>query len=567
MVLLNPQNYQREHLDPRAKEIMLKTIDFFENKGLKKMKEEDKNFSWYQDYCDFLAKEQIFADLLTPTAVGGSDARWDMWRVGEFNEVAGFYGLHYQYLYQVTILGLGPIFLGNNEKVKQDAARLLKEGHLFAFGLSERDHGNDIYSSEMRLIPNGDGTYKARGSKYYIGNGNIAARVSVFGKFEDTGEYVFFAVDSQHPKFELVKKIDTNGAHSAYVSEFNLNDYPITEDDILSRGQHAWDSALNTVNIGKAMVGWASLGEAEHALYECLHHSCNRDLYGKPVYAFPHVRRLFTDSFLRIMAMKLYALRAMDYFRSSSDEDRRYLMFNAILKMRGCLQGEKVATQLLDIVAAKGMEQDTFMEMFIRDACMMPRLEGTTHVNMALINKFWKAYYFDQVDFPEIPRRNDIADDAYLFNQKAGKLSQVKFGDYSRAYQGVELENVKLFFQQVELLKEFLAKATPDAEQMANVDYKIAVGELLTTVAYAQLILENCKIYNIEDELVEEIFAFLIRDFATYALTLRNTFVQRADQIEVINKMFIDPKMDVERYERIWNNHVLTLANTYVINQ
>lgn len=566
-VLLNPKKYNREHLDPRAKEIMLKTIDFFENKGLNKIKEEDKNFSWYEDYTEFIGKENIFADLLTPAGYGDADSRWDMWRVGEFNEVAGFYGLHYQYLYQVTILGLGPIFLGQNEKVKHDAAKLLKEGKFFAFGLSERDHGNDIYSSEMRLIPNGDGTYKARGSKYYIGNGNIAARVSTFGKIEDTGEYVYFVVDSQHPRFELVKKINTSGAHSAYVSEYNLNDYPITEEDILSRGPKAWDGALCTVNIGKAMVGWASIGESEHALYECINHTCNRELYGKPVYAFPHVRRLFTESYLRVMAMKLYALRAMDYFRSSSDEDRRYLMYNAILKMKVCMQGEKVATMLLDIVAAKGMEQDTFMEMFIRDASMMPRLEGTTHVNMALVLKFIRSYFSGSSELSELPKRNDIANDGYLFKQLGGKLGNVKFGDYSLPYKGVELGNVKLFFQQVELVKEFLLKTPPTAEQAKNVDYMIALGELVTMSAYGQLILENAKIYKVADYVVEEIYAFLIRDFAAYALTLRSTFAQSAEQNAQLSKMIIDPPVNTERFEKVWAEQVLTLKDQYIQNK
>ncbi|MEA1960650.1 MAG: acyl-CoA dehydrogenase [Bacillota bacterium] len=567
MVLLNPQNYHREHKDPRAKEIMLKTIDFFENKGLAKMKEEDKEFAWYQDWENFIAKEEIFADLLTPAGYGKEDSRWDMWRIPEFNEVAGFYGLHYQYMCQVTVLGLGPIFLGKNEAVKHKTAKLLREGGLFAFGLSERAHGNDIYSDEVTLYPNGDGTWKAKGNKYYIGNGNKAALVSVFGKFADTGEYVYFVVETKHPNYELVKKINTSGAHSAYVAEFNLNDYPITEADILSTGDDAWNGALNTVNIGKSLVGWASIGESEHALYECLHHTCNRELYGKPVYAFPHVRRLFTEAYLRILAMKLFGLRSADYFRSATDEDRRYLMYNAILKMKVCGEGDKVSQMLLDIVGAKGMEQDTFMEMFIRDAGMMPRLEGTTHVNMALINKFMKPYFFGPIDLPEIPKRDDIADDPYVFRQKAGKLKEVKFGDYSKCYEGMNQVNVLKFREQVELLKDFLAKNTPSAEQAKNVDYMIALGELLTMCGYAQLILENCKIYNIEDDLIEEMFAFIIRDFARYALMFRSTFTQTPEQLETINKMIIDPIMDTERYERIWETKVLPLKDVYVINE
>ncbi|MGE5396755.1 MAG: acyl-CoA dehydrogenase family protein [Chitinophagales bacterium] len=567
MFLLNPKKYDREHMDPRAREIMLKTIDFFENKGLAKIKEEDKDFTWYEDYCGFLAREGIFADLLTPAGYGNPDSRWDLWRVAEFNEVSSFYALHYQYLYQVTILGLGPIFLSKNEKVKNDAASLLREGKFFGFALSERDHGNDIYSNEMMLIPNGDGTYRAKGNKYYIGNGNIAARLAVFGKSSDTGEYVFFVVDSQHPSFELVKKINTSGAHCCYVSEFNLNDYPVKEEDILSRGPEAFDHALCTVNIGKAMVGWASIGETEHALYECLHHTCNRNLYGNPVYSFPHVRRLFTEAFLRTYAMKLYALRAMDYFRSASDADRRYLMYNAILKMKVCLQGEKIATMLLDVVGAKGMEQDTFMEMFIRDTPMMPRLEGTAHVNMVLVNKFMKYYFFEHADLPEIPKRNDIADDDYVFKQKGGKLGTVRFADYHKVYEGVELGNVKLFLQQVELLRDFLATTPPSMVQAKNIDYMIAVGELLAMACYGQLILENSKIYKIEDDITEEIFAFLIRDYAQYALFLRTTFENTPEQVALINRMIIDPPVNTERFERIWSTQVLTLKDEYIMNE
>jgi len=37
-----------------------------------------------------------------------------------------------------------------------------------------------------------DGSYRASGGKYYIGNANQAAMVSTFGKMADSGEYIFF---------------------------------------------------------------------------------------------------------------------------------------------------------------------------------------------------------------------------------------------------------------------------------------------------------------------------------------------------------------------------------------
>ena len=39
-MLLNPKKNRYEHLDPRSKEIMLKTIDFFESKGKQALKKD-----------------------------------------------------------------------------------------------------------------------------------------------------------------------------------------------------------------------------------------------------------------------------------------------------------------------------------------------------------------------------------------------------------------------------------------------------------------------------------------------------------------------------------------------
>ena len=74
---------------------------------------------------------------------------------------------------------------------------------------------------------------------------------------DPTGEWTFFAADSQHERYDLVKNVV---ASQNYVSQYRLDEYPITEADVLSTGDHAWDSALNTVNIGKYNLGWASIG-------------------------------------------------------------------------------------------------------------------------------------------------------------------------------------------------------------------------------------------------------------------------------------------------------------------
>lgn len=107
--LFNPKKYERLHADSKSRELALKTIEFFENKGLRKIKEDDQAMVWYDDFLDFVRKEQLFAHFLTPENYSRIGGRWDMFRISEFNEILGFYGLCYWYAWQVTILGLGPI--------------------------------------------------------------------------------------------------------------------------------------------------------------------------------------------------------------------------------------------------------------------------------------------------------------------------------------------------------------------------------------------------------------------------------------------------------------------------
>ena len=442
--------------------------------------------------------------------------------------------------------------MSRNEALKRKAAELLREGHVFAFGLSERAHGADIYATEMSLSHQPDGTYLANGEKYYIGNANLAPMVSTFGKISETGEYVFFSADYRQPNYNLLQNVT---ASQNYVAQYALHNYPITDADILSRGEEAWDAALNTVNVGKFNLGWASIGICTHALYEAIRHAANRRLYNMYVTDFPHVRQMFTDAFARLVAMKLFTLRAADYLRSASPSDRRYLLYNPMVKMKVTTQGEEVINLLWDVIAAKGFEKDTYFEMAARDIRALPKLEGTVHVNIALIVKFMPNYFFNPAVYPPVPRRSDPQDDVFLWNQGPARgLGKIRFNDYRLAFEGIDLPNVKLFAEQTFVLKELLATVPPDEAQQKDVDFLLALGELFALVVYAQLILENTRIYpeEISDELLNHIFDCLVRDFSKHALQLHSKPGSSSHQMELCLRMLRKPVVDGESFARVW---------------
>jgi acyl-CoA dehydrogenase len=565
MTLLNPKKAKYEHLDPRSREIMEKTIAFFENKGKVKSKEDYKNRVWYSDFLDFVKENRIFATLLTPAEYGkDGDVRWDTSRICDFNEILGFYGLAYWYTWQVTILGLGPIWMGKNEAVKKRTAELLEDGGIFAFGLSEKAHGADLYSSEMSLTPLAEGKYVADGGKYYIGNANKAALVSTFGKNSETDEYVFFVADPEHENYDLVKNVVD---WQSYVAEYALNGYPISDGEILTTGRDAWDSALNTINVGKFNLGWASIGICTHSFYEAITHAAHRNLYGKYVTDFTHIQQIFVDAYTRLAAMKMFATRAVDYMRSASADDRRYLLYNPMVKMKVTTQGEEVINLLWDVIAARGFEKDVYFENAAADIRALPKLEGTVHVNMALIIKFMANYFFNPGEFPEIPKRKDAANDDFLFNQGPTRgLGKIQFHDFAIAYDSVDLPNANIFKKQIAVLKDFLVKATPDKDQARDIDFLLSLGELFTLVAYGQLIIEEAALENADDALVDQIFDFMVRDFSKFALQIYSKPSSTEIQRELCMAMIAKPQVNPEQFQEIWNRDVLSLADSYEMN-
>ena len=587
-LLFNPATYNPSSFDETTRDQLLALVDFFETKGLARNKEEYYSGEWYSDYLELVAQKKIFATFGTPAEVGAlvgnDDARWDLARINELNEILGFYSLAHWYAWQVSVLGLGPVWLSDNDDARVKVAGLLEAGNIFGFGLSEREHGADIYSSDMILRRTADG-FTASGGKWYIGNGNAAGRLSVYGKFADDdpehpGEHVFFLVDPSHPGYELLKNVV---AGQMFVAAFNLHDYPVAPGDILHVGKAAFDAALGTVNVGKVNLGWASIGICEHSFYEAVTHAHNRILYCNRVTEFPHVRRMLADAYARLVAMKIFAARSTDYFRSASEDDRRFLLFNPITKAKVTSEGERVIDLLWDVIAARGFERDTYFSRAASDIRALPKLEGTVHVNIALVLKFMPRYlgaaHGAAQDYPAIPVRQDAADDSYLFHQGAAKgLGSIGFSDWRPAFDRfAHLPNVAVFREQIDAFTQLVLTAPPTEAQQKDLDYLQVLGQLFTQIVYAQLILESAALAlddgqtrpgsvsdlsDLTEAHVDRMVAVFVNDMSTYAVELHGQGSATDDQakaaLSIVRKPVINPSA-----ENVFVGEVLSFSGAY----
>ncbi|MFI9506705.1 acyl-CoA dehydrogenase family protein [Nocardia sp. NPDC052566] len=619
--LFNPKTCEFAEFDAETRRLLRATVDWFEARGKAALKRDDRERIWYAEFLDFVKRERVFATFLTPAAEAGGDPnkRWDTARNAMLSKILGFYGMSYWYVWQVTILGLGPIWQSGNAAAKRKAAAQLDSGEIFAFGLSEKEHGADVYSTDMVLEPQPGGGYTATGGKHYIGNGNLAGMVSVFGRRadkpiidsakaleskptqEDYEGYLFFVADSKHKNYKLLRNVVDS---QMYVAAFDLEQYPVAEEDILHRGEEAFHAAMNTVNVGKFNLGFGAIGACEHAYYEAITHAENRILFGHRVTEFPQVQALMTDSYARLVGMKLYSERAIDYMRSANPEDRRYLLFNAIEKMTVTRQGQKIIEDLADVVAARGFENDMYFPMAMLGLFGLPRLEGTVHVNMALSLKFMANYMFHPADaglaalrylpgvapkgavravsgalswssrklapragaavpalakelknasYQPVPTRRDGADDEFLFRQgPSSGLGRIRFVDWRPIFEKfAHIPNVAVFLEQALAFQTLLAAASPTAAQQRDVDFLFALGELFTALPYAQLILEQAEIEGTSAAVLDQLFDVFVREFAKNALTLHTkpaaTKAQQTRALDLVRR----PVADRARFDAV----------------
>ena len=517
--------------DPSAR----KLVEFFERKGLRALKEEDRLEQWYEDWLAYQAEHRLYATMLAPKQFSTNGSHFDLLRITRFLEVFGYFSPAHGYSLQVSFLGLFAILMGTNAALKQEAVAALEAGELLAFAVSEKDHGADLLGNEFSISEVSPGRMKANGAKYYIGNCNRAAIITTLARNEGDRPgarnarrvpVVLLALRTkQGDGLRNVRKIHTLGVRAAFVGEFEVKDHPLTPQDFIAEGRRAWDAIFGTVTLGKFFLGFGSIGICEHAFQEAADHLTRRLLYGKPVIDMPHIRSLLAQAYARLIAMKLYAYRALDYVQVASADERRYLLFCAVQKAKVSTEGVKVMALLSECIGAKGFESETFFEMALRDVQLIPSLEGSTHINLALTSQFIPRY-FDESNI-ELPQPKSLVageasreENPYLMEAHSGAVNTIGFADLLAAYKPLlSIENVRLFAEQAKSFQLFV-RNDPSPPAAGDTQIALARGSCLATIAYAQLIAENATRLDIPPQIVSAIFHLLVLDLGACGMTL-----------------------------------------------
>ena len=273
---------------------------------------------------------------------------------------------------------------------------------------------------------------------------------------------------------------------------------------------------------------------------------------------------MFVDAYARLVAMKLFALRAADYMRVRLARGPALPALQPDGEDEGHHRRARTSSTCSGTsIAAKGFEKDMYFEQAAADIRGLPKLEGTVHVNIALIVKFMPNFFFAPADCPAgpAPRRRRQRRLPLRSGRRHGASAASASTTTARPSRRSICPTCSCFAEQVEAFRELLASAPPDEAQMKDIDFLLAGGELFALVVYAQLILENARIYGIDPTLVDQIFDFMVRDFASSRSQLHEQGERaRAEQMALLPAD--DPqagRTTPRATTRVWNETVLPL--------
>ena len=206
-VLFNPRTYDAADFDEATRRALLATIDFFERRGKATLKDARPRAHLVRRLPRV---RQARAHLRDAADAGRRRRRRPRQALGHARASArsarspASTGSPTGTRGRSRSSGSGRSGRATNDGGQAAAPReLLEDGAIFAFGLSEQEHGADIYSTDMVLTPGRRRRLHARtAASTTSATATRPAMVSVFGRRADVegpDGYVFFAADCAAP--------------------------------------------------------------------------------------------------------------------------------------------------------------------------------------------------------------------------------------------------------------------------------------------------------------------------------------------------------------------------------
>ena len=212
-----------------------------------------------------------------------------------------------------TFLGAVSVWLAGTESQCQWLAREIRAGRLVAWGLTERDHGSDLFACELAATPH-DETWRLDGEKWLINNATRAELACILARTSPRGGplgFSLFLVDKRRLDsgvYNCVPKVRTHGIRGADISGIRFTGAAVPAGALVGDIGRGLYVVLKSLQLTRTVCTVLSLGAADHAL------TIAAEFWGEHARSTPRI--LGEAAALRLLAeaTAIVALRGVEAF-------------------------------------------------------------------------------------------------------------------------------------------------------------------------------------------------------------------------------------------------------------
>jgi len=288
-------------------------------------------------------------------------------------------------------IGIMAIYLGGSKHTREKYLPDLCSGKkIAAFALTEPQAGSDAASIKMRATKEGD-SYILDGEKMWITNGPMASVMSILALTDPAlgarGGATAFVIDTRDDSgqpaegFTPGKFEHKMGLHGSPTSAISFDNFRVPAENVLGQVGLGFVVFMQTLDIGRASLGAATLGGAQAALQQAMEWAAVREQFGKPLAMTQSVQFMVAD-----MAAEIEALRSLVYRTAwLIDNNKPFIKEAGMCKLLGSEIASRCVDRAVQIHGALGYSRDTHIERGYRDGRITEIFEGTNEIQRILI--------------------------------------------------------------------------------------------------------------------------------------------------------------------------------------
>ena len=286
-----------------------------------------------------------------------------------------------------NVLGVRPILKYGSEEARKTLVPTLATGReLAAFALSEPGAGSNPRGISAKAIPDGDGTWRLEGTKYWSGMAAWAGAINVFAQtYNNNGEPLGisgFVVRQGTPGLRQGPEAMTVGMRGMIQNTIYLQGARVNQTQLLSNVGQGMDAAQDAMMQGRLVIGSFGLGGMKKCAQLMLRYATRRSVSTGRLLDNPVTLARLGELNAEITCLEVLITRIAELLDAGIFVPVEPYV---VCKVAGAESFFRATDRLIQLLGGRGYVEPNIAPQLLRDARVCRIFEGPTEtLNMYL---------------------------------------------------------------------------------------------------------------------------------------------------------------------------------------